>query len=659
MASTGTINRFEQLRIAAFEYANKGWPVLPIFGIIGNRCACGKTDCTKPGKHPQTKNGLKDASTSKQFIIDNFVRDYCNIAIKTGNGLFVLDVDNLDALEKIEKLPPTLTCITGSGGKHLYFRTGLRIPNSVSKIAKDIDVRCDGGYAIVPPSIHLSGSPYYWVNQNEPIADCPEWLISLAIKQPPEKQPALPDAVVEGARNNFLTKIAGKLRRNGSNKEEILSVLTDINSTKCRPPLPLAEIEQIAESISKYKSFLSEDWRKILVMRGDQVLKTPANAALLLTRHKEWERCLEYNEFSDTVSWVIDPPEGEFCPKRNTRLKDEHAIYMQLWFGRNMGITFPAPVMYTAAVVAAKAKTVHPLRDWLNSLIWDLKPRIDTWLYDYFGAQKKEIISCMGKWWLISSIARIFEPGCQVDYVLVLEGHQGEGKTKACRILGGQYYLGSMRGVDENYIGMRIQGVWIIEIAEMETFRSATKDKVKAFITQTEDVYKVPYDRSFTRRPRQCVFIATTDEFVYLDDPENRRYWPVRVNKIDIDGLKKNRDQLFAEAVFRYKAGEKWFPEIEHKEVLVEEQEERIIGDAWEQDVIRFLMASGNGPVTTVDILIRLGFDKSKIEKRHQMRLGDLLRRLGWEPFRMSTVGRMRGYRPTPKWFSLGEKKYG
>jgi hypothetical protein len=161
---------------AALAYAKRGWPVFPCHSIVNGKCTCGKPDCSSPGKHPRTKNGFKDATTDEATIREWWRKwPNANIGIATGSesGLFVLDIDpehggeqSLQQLkDKYGPLPETARVRTGSGGWHYYFRypAGLRLPNSSSKLGPGIDTRGDGGYVIAPPSLHVSGRRYEWV----------------------------------------------------------------------------------------------------------------------------------------------------------------------------------------------------------------------------------------------------------------------------------------------------------------------------------------------------------------------------------------------------------------------------------------------------------------------------------------------------------------
>ena len=213
----------------ALEYAARGWPVFPVHGIKHGKCTCRKPNCTSSGKHPLTRHGLKDATTDKAIISQWWSKwSYANIGIVTGkvSRLVVLDIDTdkggyeslQDLIDLHERLPKTLSQITGSGGKHYLFKyPDEQVGNSVSKLGKGIDIRGDGGYIVAAPSNHISGGSYAWqseLNETE-LADIPEWLLILLSTDKPTDKNKNSDIVSEGNRNNYLMSKGGILRKEG------------------------------------------------------------------------------------------------------------------------------------------------------------------------------------------------------------------------------------------------------------------------------------------------------------------------------------------------------------------------------------------------------------------------------------------------------------
>jgi hypothetical protein len=296
-------------------------------------------------------------------------------------------------------------------------------------------------------------------------------------------------------------------------------------------------------------------------------------------------------------------------------------------------------ISHEAADKRARELSFHPVRQRLDSLAWDGTLRLDGWLAKYLGStSEREYLNAIGPMFLISMVARVYEPGCKVDYMLVLEGDQGEAKSQFCAILAGEWFSDALPdNIKSKDASQHFRGKWLIEIGELSAFSRAETEALKAFITRDTERYRPAYGRLEVIEPRQCVFIGTTNKATYLkDDTGGRRFWPVMVGRIDLKDLRRDRDQLFAEAVMRYRRGDQWWPDVAfERRVIRPEQEGRYESDVWEEEIAKYVKDLSRVTVTQIARLA-LGFDViAKVGTADQRRIAAVLKTLGgWKPGR-------------------------
>lgn len=387
----------------------------------------------------------------------------------------------------------------------------------------------------------------------------------------------------------------------------------------------------------------SQEWRRRLRCKPDgNLTKDPGNALLILCNAPEWQGFLEYNEFSDRIYWARRPEFdlGINPPEPGDELSDHHWIYVHHWFAKFMGVSFGRTDIWDALKTAARQNTVHPLQDYLKQLTWDGRPRLATWLHLYLGAENTEYNAAVGRFWMISAVARAFVPGEQVDHMLILEGPQGAGKSTATRILAGEWHLGRLPDLrDLERAEHALQGKWIVEIGELDAVKGSSATRVKDFISQRCGDYRAPYDRTRSTRPRTCCFVGTTNEDQYLQDPTGaRRFWPVLVSKLERSQLMDDRDQLWAEARIAWESGEQWWPDDRLQPKISEQQELRQETDEFEAVVQNW--ARTHDAFVVGDVLAgAFNLEPAKWDKPIQTRVGVCLRRLGFKSKRVKKNG--------------------
>lgn len=376
------------------------------------------------------------------------------------------------------------------------------------------------------------------------------------------------------------------------------------------------------------------------------------NVVTILLRAPEWQRVLAYNDFALAMEKRELPPYEQPAAGEWTDADDDE---LDLWLSQRFDLRAGKEVCARAAGIVARRNAYHPVREYLEGLRWDGEPRLRTWLQRWLGAQvpaddqraHPEYYAKAGSWWLISAVARIFRPGCQADHVLLLEGEQGIGKSSALRILFGEWFSDTpLRIGDKDSYGA-LRGVWGYELAELDSLNRAETSASKAFFTSIEDKYRPPYGHRDIRAKRQVVFAGTVNHDQYLrDSTGNRRYWPVRCGDLALrgpDSLEAVRDQLFAEAVVNFRAGELWYPvEADDRQLFSDHQAEREVGDVYEDLIYQGTIGKDEIGMAAIFADI-LDTEPAKMTRAEQTRVGEAMRRLGWEKKRVRS-GAQRSY---------------
>jgi putative DNA primase/helicase len=401
-----------------------------------------------------------------------------------------------------------------------------------------------------------------------------------------------------------------------------------------------------------------------------------SNIHLILTRDTQWRDRIRHNAFADQIE-TVDPPwlDGLSPSHVETHWSDDHDSRLAVWITREFGLRARSNTCHEAVSMIARENAYHPVRDYLAKLQWDGTPRLAGFLPTYFGAPDNDYTRGVGRRWMISCVARIVRPGCQVDCTMLLIGPQGSGKTTAFRNLVPEPNWYADSGIDiankDSFINLR--SVWIYGLDELESLKRGQLARWKNFLTATRDHYRPPYGRCSQDFPRHTVFCGTTNEPEFLEDRTgNRRFWPVQVGTVDMGAISRDRDQLWAEAMALYERGEKWHVDTPEFRALCEaEQEERVHEDPWAQIVGPWLadpyvIEKDDSPPyrvhkipfdepesgwLTSDVLVHaLEKRKGDLGKHDHMRMADVLRSLGYVrgPQHRENGQRVRRYQLQP-----------
>jgi predicted P-loop ATPase len=411
-----------------------------------------------------------------------------------------------------------------------------------------------------------------------------------------------------------------------------------------------AEMKQEREA--KLRRGRAPRWEDDLILdKKGNIRPVIANLILIITHGPDWKGALAYDEFSARVI-LKGPSPLKTAPEASWT--DHHETQMRAWF-QSQDIRPAAGDVGRAVQAAARLNSFHPVRDYFDALVWDGVPRLEGWLQKYFHVEDSKYVRAVGRRFLISGVARIYKPGCQVDHMLVLEGPQGKLKSTALRTLAVRdaWFTDRLSHVGNKDALIEVAGVLIVELSEMDAITRATASAKKSYLTSRSDRFRPPYGRHLITLPRQCVFAGTINPPAggYLRDPTGaRRFWPVKcVGRIDLASLEQARDQLWAEAVHLFKAGAPWWLETPELEALATaEQEARFATDAWEDPVRAWI--GDRTDVGLVEVIENaLGFKPERQTYSIQARVVAILTHMGFTKHRARTrKGRAFRYRRDP-----------
>jgi len=392
-----------------------------------------------------------------------------------------------------------------------------------------------------------------------------------------------------------------------------------------------------------------------------------ANVLAVLRGVPAVEQCFSYDGMlcQTMLAAPLPTPRGGIANETEELrpVRDTDMTQLQEWL-QHIGLPkIGRDQVFQAVDLRASERIYHPVRDYLEGLVWDQTPRLSNLFSTYFGAVQTPYVKRIGPMFLCSMVARIFKPGCKADYMVVLEGPQGILKSTACKILGGPWFSDNLPHIAVGKDAQQhLNGKWLIEIAEMSAISKVEDAALKTFLTRTKEIYRPSYGRKEVHQPRQCIFVGSTNKETYLrDETGGRRYWPVNVGVIDLVALTRDRDQLFAEAVTLYRGGLEWWPDAAfEQEHIRPEQESRYEVDAWQDTIAQWLkgQVTAKETKTTVGTIARLvlGIETPRIGTTEARRISNVLTNLQWKRGKKDWKGNIP-WSPPPGWLEAVEKE--
>lgn len=602
-----------------------------------------------------------------------------NIGIVTGSisDISVLDIDPLNGGKTPKGIPVTLTSKTQSGGWHYYFKYEKDLHN-MAGLEQGVDIRSDGGYVIAPPSVGEKGK-YKWI-VNEDIAPFPQSLLKKAKKYSKKDWEKISSGSSKGDRNMTSAKYIGLLISKFSKNEWNTTVWNTVIgwNKQNKPPLSEQELRIIFNSICtrerERKSILSPmqltektRLKKILCDKFDSKapLNNMASVCLFFENSSKYKDAIKYNEFRRQ----IEINKEEFTDKIILEImKDVQETVIQ---------AVKKETIHQAIQNYSYEHSFDEAVDWLKTLTWDKKPRLESWLITATGVEddKDKYHRAIGSQWLLALVQRLVYPGCIFDHALVLAGDQGIGKTSLFRIIGGSWYKNFSGALDNNDFYLLLRGAAILDLDEGATLYKTGSAKVKASLSLTYDEFRAPYDRTTQKHFRRFVFSMTTNDAEPLRDTTgNRRYWIADLKeKVDFKWLENNREQLFAEAYYCLMHKIK-MPEVPES-VAKEKQELHLAQDSWQEPILNFLKQkqeycdADKNFSTTINIIydevVTSPTDSTngliRLDKRIEMRIATILKAVGFEKRKEMLDGerKMRWYLSNKKIKELKKNKPG
>jgi predicted P-loop ATPase len=587
---------------------------------------------------------------------------------------------------------PEVRSGSGNGSRHLY--CVVKRPCKPVMLAEEkgkwsICLYSSGRQMALPPSIHPKGAPYVWIRpfdaSSVPLFEIPQSASLTQTVQGNHETPfkaeevnlwesklgipmirMIEEGVPEGQRSEALLSASMAMARAGFTDNQILSVLskeTHLISEKVyenrhgrasvvewlrkyaldkarfttdpmrwfdnKPEFRKPNEKEIEKVTTEVKQEIAETLPDV---DGKGKPHSTVRNTFHILEHFMGGQLVGFDDFANRAVFLKDTVYGG---KKGQELADHDDLSLMHYIACHYRFEPSQDHCFKAHALMSKKYHFHPVKDYLNSLKWDGEPRLDTWLRSAFKASgPDEYLRAVSRKVLVAAVKRVFEPGCKFDYVLVLEGHQGKGKSTALKYLAGApWFTDSLGDIQQKDVVDQMVGKWIIEMAELASIRKQDIEPVKAFLSRQVDRVRPPYGRRSMDFPRQSILIGSTNNAEYFsDETGNRRFWPVRVGSINRKWMRNNRDQIWAEALTRYNLGETTYLSPDLEEVAQAEQEERFEVDEWEGQIRKVVEDSKEKYFITTHLwrAINITNGSGHPSMSDSKRIGKIMYRLGF-----------------------------
>ena len=665
----------------ALRVASAGWPVFPLDPVTGKPYSNAEIAAALGIPTPaQGQGGFKLARSDEASVRAMWQgRPDAQIGIATGkpSGLYVLDVDRKNGKDGFAALDqegwqPTDTywMDTPSGGRHYYYmvpRDGDgHWRTDTDRLAKGVDRKGDGGF--VRWYGHAFGG------EGLPLVEPPDWMCAATFggtggERRPLGDPDLAAPSAESweralslvdpndcSRGEWIVFLAA-FRQSGSTLMPIEAVdaalmqwcaryhaddptenrtqIASLRATSLGWPQLVRRVPELraamsfgeggavavtADSVQHRHDAFWSTWG------GDDGARSTSVAAIRCLAESDMP--IRHDEFADRIVICAPVTWDRFGPfPRQWRDTDTTGCKAFL----EMSFLKPSKdTTLDAVAFVAMRSAFHPVRDYLDAVTWDGVARLDQMASLYMGTPDTPFTRLALAKFMIQAVARIQTPGCKADAMLTLEGEQGTRKsTFANTLFGDDWFADDLPDLRSKDALLQLRGKWGIEIGEMVATSKAEANAVKRFMAAKKDTYRPPYGRSTIDAERHTVFVGTTNDYEYLTDPTgNRRFWPIPCGRFNIPAVERDRDQLWAEAMHRWRAGESWWMSEEEEVLASVEQEARREADPWESRVLRFIANQGDEVFEIDDALGCVGLTVDRRDMTAQRRMGRVLRAL-------------------------------